>query len=128
MEKDLFSILSSAGIVKQRASEAKAPNMAEAKISDSIGHDSGRDDLDKSASSSVPSPPPETRSIARKRFFGGAQGKALTSQIAIAGSIGFMLFGYDQGVLSGLNAAEEFLHQFDNPSSTLLGTINAIYE
>lgn len=30
--------------------------------------------------------------------------------------------------LQGLNASEDFLHQFDYPSSSLLGTINAIYE
>jgi hypothetical protein len=29
----------------------------------------------------------------------GAEGKSLTRQIAIAGAIGFLLFGYDQGVL-----------------------------
>ncbi len=28
----------------------------------------------------------------------------------------------------GLNASENFLTQFNNPSSSLLGTINAIYE
>ena len=28
----------------------------------------------------------------------------------------------------GLNASENFLDQFNNPSSSLLGTINAIYE
>jgi hypothetical protein len=37
--------------------------------------------------------------IPRKRFFLGCQGKKLTTQVAIAGSIGFLLFGYDQGVL-----------------------------
>ena len=35
----------------------------------------------------------------RRRYFLGAQGKALTAQVAVAGSIGFLLFGYDQGVL-----------------------------
>ena len=42
-------------------------------------------------------------SIPRKRYFFGAQGRALTAQVAIAGSIGFMLFGYDQGVLGVCN-------------------------
>jgi hypothetical protein len=81
--------------------------------------------------------------IPRKRFFLGCQGKQLTTQVAIAGSIGFLLFGYDQGVLGwaesllvwmstandvrGLNASENFLQEFNNPSSSLLGTINAIY-
>lgn len=31
-------------------------------------------------------------------------------------------------MFQGLNAAEEFLQQFNYPSSSLLGTINAIYE
>lgn len=32
------------------------------------------------------------------------------------------------GSMQGLNAAQEFLQQFNYPSSGLLGTINAIYE
>ena len=28
----------------------------------------------------------------------------------------------------GINTSEDFLSQFNNPSDTLLGTINAIYE
>lgn len=35
----------------------------------------------------------------RKRYLFGAQGNTLLAQVAIAGSIGFLLFGYDQGVL-----------------------------
>lgn len=37
--------------------------------------------------------------IPRKRYFFGAQGTGLLRHIAVAGSIGFLLFGYDQGVL-----------------------------
>ncbi|KAL8870827.1 MAG: hypothetical protein Q9174_003216 [Haloplaca sp. 1 TL-2023] len=66
--------------------------------------------------------------VPRRRYFFGAEGRALTTNVAIAGSIGFLLFGYDQGVLGGLNAADEFLSTFGYPSSALLGTINAIYE
>lgn len=61
-------------------------------------------------------------------FFFGMQGKRLRTMTSVAGGLGFLLFGYDQGVLGGLNASENFLDQFDNPSSSLLGTINAIYE
>ncbi|KAI9815140.1 MAG: hypothetical protein M1827_002983 [Pycnora praestabilis] len=67
-------------------------------------------------------------SIERKRYCFGAQGPSLIRAITLAGAIGFFLFGYDQGVLGGLNASENFLNQFNNPSSALLGTINAIYE
>lgn len=88
--------------------------------------------------------------IVNKQYFFGLQGDSLRHQISLAGSIGFLLFGYDQGVLGvsfvilpssclmirianfwtlqGLNASQDFLRQFDYPSSTLLGTINAIYE
>lgn len=38
--------------------------------------------------------------IPRKRYFFGLQGRSLRRNISIAGSIGFLLFGYDQGVLS----------------------------
>lgn len=80
--------------------------------------------------SSTPSTPPsyELDDIPRARYFFGAEGKTLMRHISIAGSIGFLLFGYDQGVLGGLNAAQEFLQQFNYPSSAVLGTINAIYE
>ena len=30
--------------------------------------------------------------------------------------------------LQGINTSEDFLRQFNNPSNTILGTINAIYE
>ncbi|KAF2123156.1 general substrate transporter [Lophiotrema nucula] len=66
--------------------------------------------------------------IKHSSFFFGVQGKKLQHMISVAGALGFLLFGYDQGVLGGLNASENFLHQFNYPSSSLLGTINAIYE
>lgn len=34
----------------------------------------------------------------------------------------------NQTVAQGLNASQDFLNQFNNPSASLLGTINAIYE
>lgn len=37
--------------------------------------------------------------IPRRRYFFGAQGRSLTTHVAIAGGLGFLLFGYDQGVL-----------------------------
>ncbi|KAM6523107.1 hypothetical protein FSOLCH5_003726 [Fusarium solani] len=83
---------------------------------------------DETSVQSPPSDSPMDYDIASKKYFFGLRGKALRRQISFAGALGFLLFGYDQGVLGGLNAAEEFLHQFNNPSSSLLGTINAIYE
>ncbi|CAM1500395.1 Fc.00g095570.m01.CDS01 [Cosmosporella sp. VM-42] len=64
----------------------------------------------------------------RARYFFGYQGSTLMRAISITGSVGFLLFGYDQGVLGGINTSEDFLGQFGNPSNSLLGTINAIYE
>ncbi|KAK4610448.1 Major facilitator superfamily transporter mfsA [Fulvia fulva] len=54
---------------------------------------------------------------------------------AVAGS-GFLLFGYDQGVMSGLLTGQAFTKQFPeidttdtgNGSSSLQGTVVAIYE
>ena len=37
--------------------------------------------------------------VPRKRYFFGTEGSALRMHVAIAGLIGFLLFGYDQGVL-----------------------------
>ncbi|KAL2871155.1 sugar porter family MFS transporter [Aspergillus lucknowensis] len=62
------------------------------------------------------------------KYLFGAQGRALRNNVSIAGAFGFLLFGYDQGFLSGLIARESFLEEFDHPSSSLLGTISAIYE
>ena len=62
-----------------------------------------KDSIQAGSDSPEPSPDEEFyKNIPRKRYFFGAQGRALTAQIAIAGSIGFMLFGYDQGVLGVL--------------------------
>jgi hypothetical protein len=40
-----------------------------------------------------------TSDLEHKKFFFGAQGRALRNHISIAGALGFLLFGYDQGVL-----------------------------
>lgn len=47
------------------------------------------------------SPPPTVQygNIPSKKYFFGAQGKALSRQVSFAGALGFLLFGYDQGVL-----------------------------
>ncbi|KAL4876040.1 general substrate transporter [Aspergillus karnatakaensis] len=63
-----------------------------------------------------------------QKYLFGVQGRALRNNVSLAGAFGFLLFGYDQGFLSGLIARESFLEQFDHPSASLLGTISAIYE
>jgi hypothetical protein len=39
-----------------------------------------------------------------------------------------MLFGYDQGVFSGVIVTPYFLKSFNNPDAGLLGTINALFD
>lgn len=47
--------------------------------------------------------------------------------ITIASSCGFLLFGYDNGVFSGVIVLPWFLATFNHPNSKLLGTISAMY-
>ncbi|KAK1144279.1 hypothetical protein N8T08_005692 [Aspergillus melleus] len=63
-------------------------------------------------------------------------GKPLTYAITATAGSGFLLFGYDQGVMSGLLSGEAFVNTFPeidtttggNGSSSLQGTVVAIYE
>lgn len=56
------------------------------------------------------------------------RGALLQVMITISCSSGFFLFGYDQGVFSGVIVTPYFLETFNNPKPGLLGTINAIYD
>ncbi|KAK9448237.1 general substrate transporter [Limtongia smithiae] len=55
-------------------------------------------------------------------------GMPLQFLITLACSSGFLLFGYDQGVFSGVIETPYFLDVFNNPDSNLLGTVSAIYD
>ncbi|KAI9931196.1 hypothetical protein MW887_010857 [Aspergillus wentii] len=63
-------------------------------------------------------------------------GKALTLAITATAGSGFLLFGYDQGVMSGLLTGDAFVRTFPeidttatgHGSSSLQGTVVAIYE
>ncbi|PLB54776.1 sugar transporter, partial [Aspergillus steynii IBT 23096] len=63
-------------------------------------------------------------------------GKPLTYAITATAGSGFLLFGYDQGVMSGLLTGDAFVKTFPeidtteggNGSSSLQGTVVAIYE
>ncbi|KAJ5626299.1 hypothetical protein N7510_002608 [Penicillium lagena] len=55
------------------------------------------------------------------------QGTLLITLITIASSCGFLLFGYDNGVFSGIIVLPWFLRTFNKPSSQLLGTVSAMY-
>ena len=61
-------------------------------------------------------------------------GRPLEWLITATAGAGFLLFGYDQGVMSGLLTGDAFVAQFpsidtnDGGSSSLQGTVVAIYE
>ncbi len=56
-----------------------------------------------------------------------ATGRTLNVLITIASSCGFLLFGYDNGVFSGLIVNPWFLKTFHHPTGGLLGTVSAMY-
>jgi MFS family permease len=56
------------------------------------------------------------------------RGNLLQSLITIASSSGFLLYGYDQGVFSGVIVTPYFLTVFNNPDANLLGVVNSIFD
>ncbi|CAO0803511.1 unnamed protein product [Mucor circinelloides] len=56
------------------------------------------------------------------------QGKALFRASTLLAAAGFLLFGYDQGVMSGILPNEHFLDLMGHPNSVLIGLSVAIYE
>lgn len=58
-------------------------------------------------------------------FFG--RGFKLRAAITIACQLAFVLFGYDQGVFSGIVGNPNFLDTFSHPSPGLEGIIVSIY-
>ncbi|KAJ5606279.1 sugar transporter [Penicillium lagena] len=58
----------------------------------------------------------------------GLRGMPLVMAITLACATGFLLFGYDNGVFSGLTTDPIFLETMGNPNASLLGFIVAVYE
>ncbi|MCJ1243679.1 hypothetical protein MMC30_000876 [Trapelia coarctata] len=54
-------------------------------------------------------------------------GAPLIAAITSVCSAGFLLFGYDQGVMSGIVLSAPFLAQMSHPSTLLLATLTALY-
>lgn len=54
----------------------------------------------------------------------GLRGKSLQRAIATISGLGFLLFGYDQGVLGGLLTLDSFVASF--PSMDTVNTIGSI--
>lgn len=63
-----------------------------------------------------------------ERQLHGLTGKALVYFTSVFVSLGVFLFGYDQGVMSGIITGTHFNDYFDKPTSTQLGTMVAILE
>ncbi|KAI0462614.1 hypothetical protein LJB42_004110 [Komagataella kurtzmanii] len=59
---------------------------------------------------------------------GKLKGQLLLYFTSFLVSLGVFLFGYDQGVMSGIITGKYFKQQFNNPSSAMIGTTVAILE
>ena len=55
-------------------------------------------------------------------------GPWLVAAITSTCSAGFLLFGYDQGVMSGIVISKPWLAQMSHPSTLMIGTITALYD
>ena len=58
----------------------------------------------------------------------GLEGTPLIGVLTSVCSTGFLLFGYDLGVMSGVVISEYWLAQMDNPSTIMMSTITALYD
>ncbi|EPS94654.1 hypothetical protein FOMPIDRAFT_1133925 [Fomitopsis schrenkii] len=58
----------------------------------------------------------------------GLRGTALVGMLTSVCSTGFCLFGYDQGVMSGVVVSKYWLDQMGNPSTIMVSTITALYD
>ncbi|OJJ45223.1 hypothetical protein ASPZODRAFT_119358 [Penicilliopsis zonata CBS 506.65] len=56
------------------------------------------------------------------------RGRLLMAGVTSACGMGFLLFGYDQGVLGGVINSPTFTQQFNHPSATLQGFMTGIYD
>ncbi|KAF5547112.1 sugar transporter STL1 [Fusarium mexicanum] len=56
------------------------------------------------------------------------QGQSLILTVSVLTSLGFMLIGYDNGLMGGLVNTTAFKDTFDSPNSDMIGLIVAIYE
>ncbi|EED77491.1 predicted protein, partial [Postia placenta Mad-698-R] len=56
------------------------------------------------------------------------RGVALLAILTSVCSTGFCLFGYDQGVMSGVVISQYWLKTMGNPSTIMVSTITALYD
>lgn len=67
------------------------------------------------------------QAIMKSRYNLYGRGRPLQWAITFACQLAFVLFGYDQGVFSGIVGNEHFRSTFGNPSDSLTGIIVSIY-
>ncbi|PMD53232.1 general substrate transporter [Hyaloscypha bicolor E] len=56
------------------------------------------------------------------------RGQSLLGAVTVLTSLGFLLIGFDNGLMGGLVNGKAFTDAFDNPNATMVGLIVAIYE
>jgi MFS family permease len=78
----------------------------------------------------IMSSPPRAESVSTVRTYAGLKGRPLGLLISTIATTGFLLFGYDQGVMSGIISAEPFNNYFPSTKndSVYQGFVTAIYE
>ncbi|KAL1614817.1 hypothetical protein SLS54_009475 [Diplodia seriata] len=71
----------------------------------------------------------QTINVKEPRFL-GMRGKMLSTIVSVVATTGFLLFGYDQGVMSGIIGAAPFNDYFEETkdNKTYQGFVTAIYE
>jgi MFS family permease len=72
----------------------------------------------------------KTAAVSTVKTFAGLQGRNLGFLISTICTTGFLLFGYDQGVMSGIISAKPFNEYFPRTdgNSVYQGFVTAIYE
>jgi MFS family permease len=76
------------------------------------------------------SSPRRIGSVSIVRTYAGLNGRPLGLLISTIATTGFLLFGYDQGVMSGIISADTFNNYFPSTKSNSVyqGFVTAIYE
>lgn len=60
-------------------------------------------------------------------YFFGARGNKLVAAIIVCAGAGFLLLGFDQGVLSGVITNPDFLSAMKHPTSGVIGEFLTIF-
>lgn len=66
--------------------------------------------------------------MSSKTGLASLRGAPLVAAITSVCASGFLLFGYDQGVMGGVIVSDIFLAQMGHPSSLMQGTITSLYD